>query len=237
MVDKLAAALAKAQSAITCPDRNREVEVKTNKGYTYTFKYTTLDHIIEHVRKPLTENGLWFTQILEGDQGKYRLVTRLMHSSGQYVESHTPLLVENPGNQQFGSALTYMRRYSLTAMLGLAADEDDDANAADGNQMSDTAKPKPKRQSKPKPQGKPKPAPKEQPDGYEKVMGTGLTDISKINTPVEANAMLAKLHDYEHVGDSRKDLWKALQDRARICEIQYDEAAKEFIDPNTVPPW
>ena len=136
----LIAALAKAQSAISSPSRNREVKVKTKSGYTYTFRYATLDHIIEAIRKPLTENGLWFTQVLESDEGgKYRLITRLLHESGESIESRTPLLVENAGSQGFGSALTYMRRYALTALLGIAADEDDDANTADGHTVERSA--------------------------------------------------------------------------------------------------
>lgn len=136
-IDKLAEALAKAQAAITSPPRNREVTVKSDKG-SYKFKYATLDGIIEHVREPLTKNGLWFTQTLANGDGKYRLVTRVVHSSGQWVGSETPLFVmpNNKGemtNQAFGSALTYMKRYALAAILGIAADEDDDANEADGN--------------------------------------------------------------------------------------------------------
>ena len=130
----LVAALAKAQSVITAPARNRVVTVRTRTGGSYTFRYATLDHIIEGIRKPLTDNGLWFTQIIERDEdGKYRLVTRLLHESGEAIESHTPLLVEDKGNQAFGSSLTYMRRYALTALLGIAADEDDDGNSGDGH--------------------------------------------------------------------------------------------------------
>ena len=136
---KIAAALAKAQSVISNPEKNREVTVKgvtkTGKEFNYTFKYTTLDRIIETVRKPLTDNGLWFTQTLENaDGGRYKLVTALWHESGQSIRSETPLLVDGATNQAFGSALTYMRRYALAAMLGIASDEDDDANQADGNQ-------------------------------------------------------------------------------------------------------
>lgn len=138
-IDKLAEALAKAQCDITSPPRNREVEVfskRTNSKY--KFKYATLDGIIDHIRKPLSGNGLWFTQTLANGDGKYRLVTRLVHSSGQWIASETPLFVKPDANgeisnQEFGSALTYMKRYALAAMLGVAADEDDDANAADGN--------------------------------------------------------------------------------------------------------
>lgn len=136
-ISPLAAALAKAQSKITSPPRNREVEVYSKRTNSkYKFRYATLDCIIDHVRPALTENGIWFTQTLEAkDDGKYKLVTELLHESGERLRSETPLLVEDNGNQAFGSALTYMRRYALTAMLGVAADEDDDGNAADGNSI------------------------------------------------------------------------------------------------------
>lgn len=138
-VGKLAGALAKAQSEIASPPRNREVTVRTKTGGQYKFKYATLDSIIDAVRVPLTKNGLWFTQTLAGNgDGKYHLVTRLVHDSGESIESVTPLLVQGAGNQEFGSALTYMRRYALTAMLGVAADEDDDANGADGNTITES---------------------------------------------------------------------------------------------------
>src|SRR5882762_6464190 len=131
-------ALSKAQAKITAPERNRSVKVETRAGGTYSFKYATLDHIIEKIRGPLTENGLWFTQIMKDDQGTYILDTRLLHSSGQWIACQMPLIWDgNGGNQQFGSALTFMRRYALTSLLGIAAEEDDDANAADGNQMTD----------------------------------------------------------------------------------------------------
>jgi len=133
-IDKLAAALAEAQKEITSPPRNREVEVfskRTNSKY--KFRYATLDAIIEHVRPALTKNGLWFVQTLANGDGKYRLVTTLTHASGQWVSGETPILAESADNQAFGSALTYMKRYALSALLGIAADEDDDANEADGN--------------------------------------------------------------------------------------------------------
>ena len=146
MINKLVDALAKAQAKISAPERNRSVKVETRAGGTYSFKYATLDHIIEKIRGPLTENGLWFTQIMKDDQGTYILDTRLLHSSGQWIACQMPLIWDGNGsNQQFGSALTFMRRYALTSLLGIAAEEDDDANTADGNQMTDRkpATPKP----------------------------------------------------------------------------------------------
>lgn len=155
-INELVLALSKAQGQLSAAPRNREVAVKTKTGGEYKFKYATLDAIIEHVRKPLTENGLWFTQTLDEVGGRYKLITTLFHSSGQYLTSATPLLVGGGGNQEFGSALTYMRRYALSAILGIAADEDDDANTADGNSITHSSDRKPaQRQQAPadKPQG------------------------------------------------------------------------------------
>lgn len=136
-IDKISAALAKAQASLGAAPKNREVTVKTRTGSEYKFKYATLDGIIEHVRPALTSNGLWFTQTLEETGGKYSLVTTLLHDSGQSIASHTPLLVAGGGNQEFGSALTYMRRYALSAILGIAADDDDDGNMADSHKVTD----------------------------------------------------------------------------------------------------
>lgn len=139
-IGKLAEALAKAQAVIENPAKNREVEVRMKTGGSYKFSYTTLDEILRTVRDPLTSNGLWFVQGLAlSDDGKYRLMTRLLHSSGEWIESETPLFVGEQSNQAFGSAVTYAKRYALSAMLGIAADEDDDANSADGHGVTGKA--------------------------------------------------------------------------------------------------
>ncbi len=135
-IDQLAAALAKAQAVIENPARNREVKVKSDKG-SYSFKYATLDAILDAVRGPLTANGLWFTQTLAETDGRYRLMTTLLHASGQWIGSETPLIVGQQSAQAFGSALSYSRRYALIALLGVASDEDDDGNAADGNHITE----------------------------------------------------------------------------------------------------
>lgn len=119
-IDMLAAALCKAQSAMTAAVVN-----KTNPHF--KSKYADLASVIEAVRKPLTANGLSFTQTTQYGQEFY-LLTTLLHTSGQWLRSEYPLPV-NATPQQMGSALTYARRYSLSAIAGIAADEDDDGNA------------------------------------------------------------------------------------------------------------
>lgn len=143
-IDLLVTALALAQGEIKAPDRNRTVKVTPRSGgQGYSFRYATLDHIIDIIRGPLTKNGLWFTQIMKEDNGTFILDTRLLHNSGQWMACQTPLIVEGGSNQQFGSALTFMRRYSLTSLLGIAAEEDDDASVADGNTVDQVQDRKP----------------------------------------------------------------------------------------------
>lgn len=135
-ITKLVTALAKAQSEITSPARNREVTVTPRSGGgSYKFSYTTLDELIDHVRVPLTKNGLWFVQTTRvGEPGNFILCTKLFHESGEWLDGE--ISVTDPGtHQQLGSSLTYHRRYALAGILGIASDMDDDANGADGNSI------------------------------------------------------------------------------------------------------
>lgn len=135
-IAKIAPALVRVQAAIENPARNRQVQVRTQAG-AYTFRYATLDRIIDMTRRVLAENGLCVLQPIVSTERGPALVTRLLHESGQWMECEIglPGLGTNP--QAFGSVVTYVRRYSLCAMLNIAADEDDDANRAAGHHYSD----------------------------------------------------------------------------------------------------
>lgn len=136
-LDKLATALAAAQKAFEPLTKNREVEVRGDKG-SYTFSYATFDSIVEAIRGPLADNGLSFVQSLANDQGSVSCETRLLHASGQWLQISVPVVMPQGarnGAQAMGSAITYAKRYALTALLGIVSEEDDDANAADGNHI------------------------------------------------------------------------------------------------------
>lgn len=133
---QLAVALAKAQREFGPLNRSKTVEVKTKTGGTYTFAYAPLDAILGQVRKPLADNGFALTQLLDADG----LVTMLIHSSGAYLRGVVPL-PETSDVQAFGSAITYLRRYSVQAILGLAAEEDDDGTRAAGHTARTTSVP------------------------------------------------------------------------------------------------
>ena len=128
-------ALAAAQSVIDNVTHDREVEVpirdKNNPGQfkgKYRFRYSTLAGIMNVIRPPLTENGIFFTQyIREGE-----MITRLFHKSGEWMEAGVIPMPDIKGSpQDIGSITSYFRRYSLSAALGLASEEDNDGEQGD----------------------------------------------------------------------------------------------------------
>lgn len=98
-------------------------------------KYATLDAIMEQVRPVLAKHGLAVMQgvahpeTVDGRVVGLSVETRLLHQSGEWLSTVVTLPVEKPTAQGAGSAISYGRRYGLSAMLGLTA-EDDDGNAA-----------------------------------------------------------------------------------------------------------
>ena len=120
-ISELAAALAVAQGMMENAIMNR-----TNPHF--KTKYADLSSVLNAARKPLSANGLAIVQTI----GDGILHTRLLHTSGQWIASEHPLPMSGKP-QEIGSALTYARRYSLSALIGIAADEDDDANATRSN--------------------------------------------------------------------------------------------------------
>lgn len=101
------------------------------KGSTNPFfnsKYAGLDAILPVIQEPLKQAGLTFTQI---PSGLNKLKTIIIHiESGETVEGELEITPARQDPQGQGSALTYMRRYALVAMLGLNTEEDDDGNAS-----------------------------------------------------------------------------------------------------------
>lgn len=139
---ELYSALAKFQGEIDNIELNADVTVQTKSGGKYTFQYATLGQIKDAIRKPLANNGLAVFQKIVGDV----FTTRVVHSSGQFEDSPLPFKATWNTSQEFGSLVTYYRRYGLITALGLVAEDDDDANTADGNKVErKEVKPAPKR--------------------------------------------------------------------------------------------
>lgn len=123
----LAAALSAAQGQFKAAQKSRTNTFLKNK-------YATLDDIIAVVREPLHKNGLSFIQPLTGTGDGFEIETILIHESGEWLscKSAIPNWAAKGVNelQKFGGALTYMRRYMLSSMLGVSSDEDADGNGA-----------------------------------------------------------------------------------------------------------
>ena len=103
---------------------------KENKFQNY--KYASLSSVLDTVRQVLSKNGLALTQVIETIEGQTYLITYLFYGE-QQIKSSFPLFFDrsstskNPWHDR-GSAITYARRYSICALLGIAADEDTDAH-------------------------------------------------------------------------------------------------------------
>jgi len=95
-------------------------------------KYADLGSVWDVCRPVLTKNGLCVIQTTEVINEKTVLVTMLAHSSGQWVKSYLPLNPAKNDSQGVGAAITYLRRYSLSAIVGVVCDDDDDGETAVG---------------------------------------------------------------------------------------------------------
>jgi hypothetical protein len=122
-LDSLAAGLAKAQAQIAPATKDA-----TNPHF--RSNYATLASIWAVCRAPLTASGLSVVQSIESDDAGPILSTLLLHTSGQWVESRTPLVCDMKNMQSMGSAISYARRYALAAIVGVVTEDDDDGNAA-----------------------------------------------------------------------------------------------------------
>jgi ERF superfamily len=123
--DALAAALAAAQGEFPSIPRNKEV-----KTGSYSFSYAPLDTILAACRPVLAKHQLALVQLLEHNGNGPAIRTELRHASGGVIGASFPLPGDPQSPQQLGSLLTYMRRYAISALLGIAGDEDDDGQQA-----------------------------------------------------------------------------------------------------------
>lgn len=124
-IGALAGALAKAQGELTAATKDRENPF-------FKSSYATLASVFEAIREPFAKNGLAYTQPTRiDDHGNVVVVTILMHSSGQWIAGEVSAKPAKNDPQGVGSLISYLKRYEIQAMAGVAsADDDDDGNAA-----------------------------------------------------------------------------------------------------------
>lgn len=129
-------AFIKAQSEMPFPSLDK-------KNPHFRSSYSSLAEVIKSTRDALTSNGLCFMQILVSSElNGQRLVTRIAHSEGGYIEGEVVVNPPSQKIQELGSYITYLRRYSLMSLLGIVGDEDDDGNSAQEAQQKKEYKPK-----------------------------------------------------------------------------------------------
>ena len=125
-IGEIAKALAACQGQM-------KAAVKDSSNPFFKSKYADLATVIEAAREPMSKNGLAISQIPDTlDDGTIVLESILMHESGQWISGKYRMKAMDEKPQTLGALVTYARRYAFQAMIGLPA-EDDDANAASGN--------------------------------------------------------------------------------------------------------
>ncbi len=172
-IKELAAALAAFQAEMPEIKLDKNVKVTTKTGGAYNFQYATLANIIRTAYPCLAKHGLSIAQTFRDNS----LVTTLFHTSGEYIQSIIP--IDFTGNmQEIGSRISYLKRYSISALVGVVGDEDDDANIAAGNSFR---KSEPATKAKPEPEKK-KSIKKELPTQTHKIAWSNLLKVYNKDT-------------------------------------------------------
>ena len=134
-IGELIGALAKAQAEF-------KPIVKDSVNPFFKNKYADLATIIAATQPALSKHGLTVMQLPKAESHLAGITTILGHASGQFISTDLMLPAAQGAkfdSQTIGSALTYARRYALQAILGVAADADEDGNLAAGNNGSKAA--------------------------------------------------------------------------------------------------
>jgi len=140
VINELAAALSKAQGEM-------QAAIKDKINPFFKSSYADLGSVWDAARPVLCKYGLCVMQTTEisPDRNQVIMITTLAHTSGQWVKSYLPLNPSKNDSQGMGAAITYLRRYSLSAIVGVVCDDDDDGETSVGRGKTNS----PDRASKP----------------------------------------------------------------------------------------
>ena len=133
-ITELAKAMLKVQSTLQPAFKDRENTFSKSR-------YATLNSVMDACREALITNGIWLVQHpVPVENGHLGLLTKLVHTeSGQWQSSLMTMPLPKSDPQGYGSALTYARRYSLSALVGIVTEDDDDGEGAKIPEKSGTA--------------------------------------------------------------------------------------------------
>ena len=127
-ISELSKALAKFQEEVKQP-------LKDKNNPFFRSKYVPLENVVEAITDVAPKNGLSFVQwALNDENGRVGVATMLMHESGEWIEfDAVHMKADKETAQGAGALITYLKRYSLSAVFGITSDQDDDGNDASGN--------------------------------------------------------------------------------------------------------
>jgi hypothetical protein len=112
------------------PPKRSKAKIPTKKGGEFSYNYLNLPDLLDAIRPHLITSGLAVLQGGESVPGGVGITTRIVHISGQWIETGPLPVPADADPKAVGSAVTYGCRYSLCAVLGIAGDEDDDGASA-----------------------------------------------------------------------------------------------------------
>ena len=133
-ISELSKALAKFQENVKQP-------LKDKNNPFFKSKYVPLENVVEAITQEAPKHGLSFVQwALNDDTGRVGVATMLMHESGEFIEfDPVHMKADKETAQGAGALISYLKRYSLSAVFGITSDQDDDGNSASGNKVAKSA--------------------------------------------------------------------------------------------------
>jgi hypothetical protein len=137
------AEIAELAKALVTAQKNLGAAKKDSTNPHFRSKYADFAAVVEASRPALTAAGLAVVQGAAADGPVVTITTRLIHTSGQWIEASLSMRAKDDSPQAIGSATTYGRRYGWSAIIGLASEEDDDGNAATTRQAVERVEPRP----------------------------------------------------------------------------------------------
>lgn len=204
-------------TALLAAQRQMGPVKKDAKNPAFRSNYATLGSVLNTIEGPLWENGLLMVQRFEGAF----LITEIIHAaSGEKLTSMVPIVSKDETDpQKVGSAISYYRRYSLLALLGLTPEEDDDGNSA-AQPARNTPRPAPAPQ--------PRPAPAQAPAAS----GNGKVEASDdAPNPHPAGSVEAVLWDARllaNAGHTVAEVWQFLTSRQKALGEDWDTVVAEW---------
>lgn len=200
---KLAEALAKSIPNMEPLVRNRSSHfAKKGPDGKPVRDYADLAQCHKAASRALAEQGLVVIQTLTNNtDGDIVLCTQLLHSSGEYVDSHLPIKASTADPQRLAAAITYARRAAYCALVGLAADDDDDGTTAE--ELA-----------------------KEQSAASEKrIVDMAVKSLNDTTDPARRSAILERVHEHVKAGAVRKSAYEELSNM--VDEANKSAAARK----------